>query len=87
VLERGEDFVVASSGTIGVCEASDSSNNVFALLKLAADLRLERVSRLCAGKLSALPAAKALSYLTAEWAKTAGPDALLAAVLAIKACK
>ena len=87
MLERGEDFALMSADAIRVATARKSLLNVFGLLKLATELRLERVQKLCADKLSALPAATALAYLTAEWAKTAGPDALLAAVLAIKACK
>ena len=61
--------------------------NVFKLLTMATELRLQRVQKLCADELSTLPAATALAYLTAEWMKDASHDALRAAVTAIKACK
>ena len=87
MLEGGQDFVAANSGTIAVRPASVHVSNVFRLMSLAAELRLERLQKLCAGELSALSAVTALSYLTAEWVAGASHDALRAAVTAIKDCK
>jgi len=60
--------------------------NIFALLKMASELKLEPVVKICSYKLSELPAHSALALITPEWIDNAKLDTALAALAALKQC-
>jgi hypothetical protein len=89
-MRLGEEFIASNVGEIRV-EAPPKGGaplpNVFRLLELACDLRLTSVVELCTKKLSEVSARMGLSMLTSEWVDGASPDAVRAALKALKLCR
>jgi hypothetical protein len=90
IMLVGEEFITTNGGEICV-EALPKEGaplpNVFRLLELACDLRLTSVVKRCTKKLSEGTARMGLSMLTSEWVDGASPDAVRAALKALKLCR
>jgi hypothetical protein len=90
VLRLGEEFITAHAGEIVVEAPREGAppSNVFVLLDLACDLQLPSIAELCSEKLSAQRTAQSLSaMLSNEWVDGASPDAVRAALKALKLCR
>ena len=90
IMLVGKEFIAANAGEIRV-EAPPKGGaplpNVFRLLELACDLRLTSVTDLCTKKLSDRSMSSFSSILTGEWVDGASPDAVRAALKALKLCR
>jgi hypothetical protein len=88
VISHVEQFIKANSSDIVVAAPHDGAplTNIFALLGLAAELKLEPVVGICCDKLSELQAHSALALMTPEWIKSVKLETARAALAALKQC-